>query len=713
MSGNNDNNALSTSPTIPKWIEAKLFEKVLKEVEIEFKEIKSFKIEPALGPGENYASYMLKIEFVIKLNDDTLKHVDFMLKVGQDSELYREMVQAYDVFDIEKGMYQDIIPEIEEMLMKVDIKVRFGAKTYTLPTTEPHILMENLKTQGFRNANRLDGLDVEHMESVLKKMAQWHAASAVRVARKGTYLEKYAKGYLKPESHKLITEMYGSTTNVLLECVRQYSNAHLYYDKVEKMQYKLTENLYKTVAEAADNDEEFKVLNHGDIWSNNIMFQYDKHSGNLIETYFVDYQMPLYTSPALDVLYFIMSSSKYEIKLERFDYMIAFYYKQLREVLTLLKYPKRIPTLRDVQCTMYKNGIWDESLKPISFMLKICHDSELFRQMLEGHNVFDVEAGMYRHVIPEIEKILSDAGMNVRFGAKTYTLPTEEPYILLENLKVHGFRNTKRQEGLDMVHIKSVLKKLAQWHAATAVRVATKGKFEDKYATGYLKPDAYDMIKGMFDNATAVLLESVREFTDSNIYYEKVVKLQNQITDELFKEMGIGIGENEDEFKVLNHGDAWSNNIMFQYNEDNGDLKETYFVDYQIPSYTSPAQDLWYFIISSCKYEIKLANFDYVLAYYHQQLDECLRLLKYPKKMPMLKDIHCMMYTHGVWAYATATNVMAAVLCDPTDKANLDNFISETDAGLAFKRQMYSNPRYRKHMEALLPWLLNRGLLEC
>lgn len=55
---------------------------------------------------------------------------------------------------------------------------------------------------------------------------------------------------------------------------------------------------------------------------------------------------------------------------------------------------------------------------------------------------------------------------------------------------------------------------------------------------------------------------------------------------------------------------------------------------------------------------------------------------------------------------------MAIVLCDPTNNANLDNFISETEDGLAFKKKMYSNPRYRKHMEAILPWLLNRGILD-
>lgn len=65
-----------------------------------------------------------------------------------------------------------------------------------------------------------------------------------------------------------------------------------------------------------------------------------------------------------------------------------------------------------------------------------------------------------------------------------------------------------------------------------------------------------------------------------------------------------------------------------------------------------------------------------------------------------------------ILGYSTAVNVMAAALCDPCANASLDNFMSDSDEGTAFKRQMYSNPRYRKHVETIFLWLLNRGILE-
>lgn len=52
---------------------------------------------------------------------------------------------------------------------------------------------------------------------------------------------------------------------------------------------------------------------------------------------------------------------------------------------------------------------------------------------------------------------------------------------------------------------------------------------------------------------------------------------------------------------------------------------------------------------------------------------------------------------------------MGAVLLDPNEDASVDNFFAETDIGKRFRMQMYSNARYRKHAELLLPWLHNRG----
>lgn len=150
---------------------------------------------------------------------------------------------------------------------------------------------------------------------------------------------------------------------------------------------------------------------------------------------------------------------------------------------------------------------------------------------------------------------------------------------------------------------------------------------------------------------------------------------------------------------------------MFQYNnEDN--IQETYLIDYQLPKYGSPALDLYYFILSSAHYDVKLSEFDYFIKFYHDILYENLILLKYQKKLPTLRDIHAILIRHGVWGVFTAKGIMAAVLVDPIKDANFEYFFGDGEKAVAFKMAMYSNDRYRKHMEAVMSWLKYRGAFD-
>lgn len=341
---------------IPAWIESKLFEKVLRETVRDFKELKEFKVFPALAPGENYATVMLKVQADILLTTDSVHRQTFMLKVAHDSDLYRNEMSKWEMFVSESGMYRDIKPEFEKLYADVGLRVEFGAKSYDLPVDKEYILLEDLSMRGFKNAKRQDGLDMKHCKSVLKKIAQFHAASAVRVERKGMFGKPYLYGFLMEESKNFCKTMFDTSIPHLLNTVKKLENLEDCYEQIKKLSVNITDTIFK---ECAVNEHEFNVLNHGDCWSNNIMFQYDSE-GKLTETFLVDLQMPRYGSPAQDLLYFIISTARLDIKVQQFDYMIKYYYDNLIENLKLLKYSKSLPKLRDIHEALIKYGIWGE-----------------------------------------------------------------------------------------------------------------------------------------------------------------------------------------------------------------------------------------------------------------------------------------------------------------------------------------------------------------
>lgn len=55
---------------------------------------------------------------------------------------------------------------------------------------------------------------------------------------------------------------------------------------------------------------------------------------------------------------------------------------------------------------------------------------------------------------------------------------------------------------------------------------------------------------------------------------------------------------------------------------------------------------------------------------------------------------------------------MPVVLCDPTEKASVDNLIGDNPEADKFKETMFSNDRISKHLELVLPWFYYRGIFE-
>ncbi|EDW98761.1 uncharacterized protein LOC6538527 [Drosophila yakuba] len=338
-----------------------------------------------------------------------------------------------------------------------------------------------------------------------------------------------------------------------------------------------------------------------------------------------------------------------------------------------------------------------------AFMLKTPHDTDAYRKLLEETNIFDVERGMYVEVVPELEQMYRDVGLEVKFGAVAYEIKVSENYVLLEDLRPRGFRNVDRLQGLDQAHTESVLKKFAQWHAASAVRVDLKGPYDVKYTPGFFDSE---QIRNFFcDRSANILLKHIDQYEGHANYVKDLHSVSKKLID-VYNDLKEA---KSDDFNALNHGDGWSNNIMFQYNDKN-EITNTYFVDLQLPKWGSVAQDLYYFLLSSTKLDIKTAKFDYFIWFYHSELVKHLKLLNYSKKLPTLRSLRNELNKYSGWAFICSVSVMGVVLLDPTDDTDFDKILSSEHP--SFMNSIYTNPRYRRHAEVVLPWLQHRGALE-
>ncbi|XP_075145777.1 uncharacterized protein LOC142220486 [Haematobia irritans] len=348
----------------------------------------------------------------------------------------------------------------------------------------------------------------------------------------------------------------------------------------------------------------------------------------------------------------------------------------------------------------------DDGCQLASYMLKISPRTEQMQNMVTEWQIFDKELNMYSQYIPKFEEIFHIAGGNVKFAPKLLIpqgMNIDEDIVMLEDLRLKGFRNAKRLMGLDMLHTEAVLKKLAQFHAVSAKYVEVVGEFSSIYDQS-LATDVDNLVEYRF-SLGKIFRDHLHLYECEYLKEKLKIHMENQFDPYQHKSK-----RDPEEFHVLNHGDLWVNNIMFQYNEDES-IKETYFIDFQMSRYGPPAHDLLYFLLSSVNLDIKLQNFDYFISYYHRHLIENLTFLEYQGKLPTLRDIHMSLHKHDYWAYAIITNLITVVLCESRDDVNIDCVLN-VDNGEEAREAMFSSEKYVECMKTLLPWLDNRGVFD-
>lgn len=288
-----------------------------------------------------------------------------MLKIPHDSAAYQETFGSNknNIFDMERDMFTIYVEEFKKLYRDVGLDVNFGAKCFKLDIPYEHVLLEDLKSKGFQpvqSEHRLSGLDEEHTLIVLKKLAQWHAASAVRVATIGPYPTQKMQGLYCEDGKFFLEKVTDGLVGYVLKSISTIEGHEAYYDDVKQMEGHIIESVMQV---GVVDPNEFNVLNHADCWINNLMFHHDKETGKLLELSLVDYQMPKYGSVAIDLLYFLISSPKLELKINKFEYFVKQYHDQLIKHLKLLNYTRKLPSLIDIHTSIVKNGILGENQK--------------------------------------------------------------------------------------------------------------------------------------------------------------------------------------------------------------------------------------------------------------------------------------------------------------------------------------------------------------
>lgn len=126
---------------------------------------------------------------------------------------------------------------------------------------------------------------------------------------------------------------------------------------VEKIN-KIKDTYYdRLCAASVRDDNDFNVILHGDLWSNNIMFKYDAN-GDVEDTVLVDFQICYYGPPVLDITYCLYTSSHNDVSESDWDMLIQYYYYELKSTLKKFNYSKKVPSLMEFHTQIIMRGLY-------------------------------------------------------------------------------------------------------------------------------------------------------------------------------------------------------------------------------------------------------------------------------------------------------------------------------------------------------------------
>ncbi|XP_063220406.1 uncharacterized protein LOC134529837 [Bacillus rossius redtenbacheri] len=305
--------------------------------------VDSFKTSALTAPGENYGSTMLLVD--VMLPPDCRK-LSIAAKLVPASPHMRKMFNIQDTVRKEISMYLLARPELcavqresgipEDLVLDVIPKC-YGARTtrngdIDLPVDESSaILLENLKASGYQLVDRIVGMDLKHTEHVVTRLARLQAtAIAIKLKKPSVFKNILLK-----------TAFYVSNApppgeKGPIDSIDALSSMPLIAQHKENLKAVIKKGLeLRQMKNAPAPREPFATLVHDDLWTNNIMVSYSG-DGNISGLKILDFQSVMYGSPAIDLLFFLFTSTNLDMTKKECDRFIQMYYHEFVDWLELL-----------------------------------------------------------------------------------------------------------------------------------------------------------------------------------------------------------------------------------------------------------------------------------------------------------------------------------------------------------------------------------------
>lgn len=261
---------------VPDFMTSEYFEAILRKHNRDAKlKVHSLHVGPCGAAGDAFASTMYRVEVTASQKHlPDLKHGSFIVKMLPTLQLARDKLGSgsYNVHEKEMELFQNVFPEFRRILGTSNEYKNIFPKAIAVDRVRGVLILEDLAKKHFMMADRKVGFDLNHLKLALAKMAKFHAASMILMEENSKAFKSFDVGMFSRKT-SAFHDFFNTNMDALTAEVSGWNGFEAYARKLEMLKENVLENSNKTFE---NEDGELKVLVHGDLWLNNIMFTYDK-----------------------------------------------------------------------------------------------------------------------------------------------------------------------------------------------------------------------------------------------------------------------------------------------------------------------------------------------------------------------------------------------------------------------------------------------------
>lgn len=293
-------------------------------------------VESATGNGENYASVLIRVKVIFS----TGGCLSLIVKtITADPVAKGVLTDEFNVHNKEMHIYEHILSKYKSIT-----GFELTPKVFEVNRNNDAILFEDLSAAGFSVANRFTGLDETHCRLVVQSLAKLHASSMVLNHTEPNVFQPFSDGLFNRKI-KLLHDFFYAMLDTCAEEVSTWPE----FKTITKKLVELKDDLIERGSCVFDyHEDETFVFLHSDLWTTNLMFKYDDEQSP-IDIKFIDFQMSSYGSPVIDLIYFIYTSAEIEVRFNKTQELLKYYWENLSQSLTKLNCVEKIPSEEQLQ----------------------------------------------------------------------------------------------------------------------------------------------------------------------------------------------------------------------------------------------------------------------------------------------------------------------------------------------------------------------------